>query len=97
MQSLSITSYQFDTPTNVTLNIMNPGNAALTFIAYYVKDSSGNQYANSNWSGPTIASGAAISVNILIDATAFAFVRGYSYTVSIVTSRNFQYSFTITD
>ena len=97
MQSLSITSYQFNTTTNVTLNITNPGNGALTFIAYYVKDSSANQYANSNWSGPTIASGAAISVNILIDGTAFTFVRGYSYTVSIATSRNFQYSFTITD
>src|SRR6266851_569808 len=52
MQSLSITSYQFNTPTNVTLNIMNPGNAALTFIACYVKDSSGNQYANRQLVGP---------------------------------------------
>src|SRR5260370_4804587 len=52
MQSLSITFYQFNTPTNATLNMMNPENAALTFIVYYVKDSSGDQYANSNWSHP---------------------------------------------
>lgn len=96
MQSLTTTSYQINTPTNLTLNIMNPGNAAVAFSAYYVKDSVGTQYANSNWSGPTIPSAAAISVNILIDGTAFTFQKGYSYTVTIVTSRYNQFTFTIT-
>lgn len=44
-----------------------------------------------------MASGAAISVNILIDGTAFKFVKGFVYTVTVVTTRNYQYSFTITD
>ena len=79
------------------MNITNPGNAAVTLMAYYVKDSSGYQYAKSSWAGPTIASGAAISVNIVIDGTAFTFVKGFTYTVTVVTSRNYQYSFTITD
>lgn len=96
MQTLSINSYQFNTPTNVTLNLTNPGNAAVTFKAYYVKDPSGSQYASSNWSGPTIASGGAISINILTDGAAFTFMKGFSYTVTVVTSRNYQYSFTIT-
>jgi hypothetical protein len=92
-----MTSYQFNTPTNVTLSIMNPGNAVVSLIAYYVKDSSSAQYANSNWPGPRISPAGATSINILIDGTAFTFQRGYSYTVSVVTSRNYQYSFTITD
>ena len=67
------------------MNLMNAGNVAVAFIAYYVKDSSGNQYANGNWSGPSIAPGAAISINILIDGTAFTFHAGMYYTVEIVT------------
>ena|SRR6266571_5186769 len=51
MQTLTMTSYQINTPTNLTLNLMNPGNAAVALIAYYVKDSSGDQYANSNLVG----------------------------------------------
>src|SRR5207245_10083908 len=94
MQTLTMTSYQINTPTNLTLNLMNPGNAAVALIAYYVKDSSGNQYANSNWSGPTIAPGAAISIDTFIDRTAFTFHTGMYYTVSIVTSNRY-YTFTI--
>ena len=89
-----MTSYQINTPTNLTLNLMNPGNAAVALIAYYVKDSSGNQYANGNWSGPSIAPGAAISINILIDGTAFTFHAGMYYTVEIVTLHRY-FTFTI--
>jgi len=89
-----MTSYQINTPTNLTLNLMNPGNAAVALIAYYVKDPSGNQYANSNWSGPTIAPSAAISIDIFIDGTAFTFHTGMYYTVEIVTSNRY-YTFTI--
>jgi len=93
-QTLTMSSYQINNPTNVTLNLMNAGNVAVALIAYYVKDSSGNQYANGNWSGPSIAPGAAISINILIDGTAFAFHAGMYYTVEIVTVHRY-FTFTI--
>jgi hypothetical protein len=97
MVILTLDSHQFNSPTNLTLNISNNGAITVALIAYYVKDSSGAQYANSDWPGPTISPAVAISINILIDGTVFTFQRGNSYTVSIVTSRSNQFSFTVTD
>lgn len=93
--TLNLDSDQFNSSTNVTLNIRGDGVDPVALIAYYVKDSNGAQYANSNWRGPTIPPAAAIAVNILIDGTAFTFQKGFSYTVTVVTSRNNQYTFTI--
>ena len=73
---------------------MNPGSVAVALIPYYVKDSSGDQYANGNGFGPSIAPGAAISINILIDGRAFTFQTGMSYTVTIVDSTYDQFAFT---
>jgi hypothetical protein len=89
-------SYRINTPTNLTLNMFNAGASPKALIAYYVKDSTGAQYANSSWSGPTIPPAIAISVNILIDGRAFTFQTGMSYTVTIVVSTYDQFSFTLT-
>jgi hypothetical protein len=97
MVTFTLDSYHFNTSTNLTLNIRNTGASSISLAAYYVKDSTGAQYANSNWQGPTLPPSAAISINILIDGTAFTFVRGSSYTVTMVTSRNSQYSFSVID
>ena len=91
---MTMSSYQINNPTNVTLNLMNPGSVAVALIPYYVKDSSGDQYANGNWFGPSIAPGAAISINILIDGAAFTFHAGMHYTVEIVTLQRY-FTFTI--
>ncbi|TMI76383.1 hypothetical protein E6H11_00720 [Candidatus Bathyarchaeota archaeon] len=91
---MTMNSYRINNPTNVTLNLMNPGSVAVALIAYHVKDSSGDQYANGNWSGPSIAPGAAISINIVIDGTAFTFHAGMYYTVEIVTLHRY-FTFTI--
>ena len=97
MVGFTLDSYHFNTPTNLTLNIRSNGGLTVALIAYYVRDASGAQYANSNWSGPTIPPAASTSINILTDGTAFTFPRGNSYTVSIVTSRNYEHSFTVTE
>jgi len=76
--------------------MLNAGASPKALIAYYVKNSTGGQYANSNWSGPTIPSATAISVNILIDGRAFTFQTGMSYTVTIVDSTYDQFTFTTT-
>jgi len=87
-------SYQINTPTNLTLNILNAGASPKALTAYYAKDSTSAQYANSNWSVPTIPPAVAISVNILIDGGAFTFQTGMSYTVTIVDSTYDQFTFT---
>jgi len=87
-------SYRINSPTNLTLNIFNPGASPKALIAYYVKDSTGAQYANSNWPGPTIPPAIAISVNILIDGRGFTFQTGMSYTVTIIDSTYDQFTFT---
>ena len=94
--TLNLDSDQFNSPTNITLNIRGGGVNPVALIAYYVKDSNGDQYANSNWRGPTIPPAAVVPVNILIDGTTFTFQKGNSYTVTVETSRNDLYGFTIT-
>ncbi len=90
--------------TVITLSVRNTGSVAVAFASYYVKDLNGNQIAQTNW--PT-ASGypASISpnglgtVNIRIGAsctgcsgTGFtSFTSGYSYTVTLITTRSNQF------
>ena len=95
-ETLTVQPYQINTPTSLTLTLWNPGASPKSLIAYYVKESTGTQYADSNWSGPTIPPDTAISVNILIDGRAFTFQTGMSYMVTTVTSTYDQFSFTIT-
>ena len=104
---------------NVTLNLRNTGSSAITLASYYVKDSSGNQYARLNWqTGPnvpaafapnalgivtvTIGTGASGpggqcgAANCSLSGTAFTFTSGFSYTITVITSRNNQFVFTVT-
>ena len=90
--------------TVITLSVRNTGSVGVAFSTYYVKDSNGNQIAQTSWS---TASGypASISpnglgtVNIRIGASCTgcsgsgftAFASGYTYTVILVTTRNNQF------
>ena len=94
-ESLNMMSYTMNSPTNVTLKIINSGSAAASLASYYVRNSNGQAYTTNNWLGPTISPSAIIPVNILIDGNSFTFTAGNSYTVIIVTSRNNQYTFTV--
>ena len=106
---------------NVTLNLRNTGSAAITLSSYYVKDSSGNQWARLSWqTGPnapaafspnalgivtvTIGNGASgaggqcgsANCSFSGSGTFNAFTSGFSYTITVVTSRNNQFTFTVT-
>jgi hypothetical protein len=94
MVVLTIESHTLNSPTNVTLNIRNSGSAAVTLISYYVKNASGQVYANSNWSGPALPANAITPVSILIDGRAFTFQPRYTYNV-IVVAPSGQFGFTI--
>ncbi len=101
-ESLALINYAFNSTTAVTLNLENMGNLSISFVAYYVKDASGNQYALTAWSGPTISPHTSLATLILIGSScpscvlsgsAFTFTPGNAYTVTLVTSRNNQFSF----
>src|SRR5205823_12408738 len=52
-------------------------------------------YASNNWSGPTVIPNAYTTINLLIDGNAFTFHSGTYYTITLITSRNNQFTFTI--
>ena len=105
-EALNMDSNSFTSTTNVTLYIRNSGSVGVTLQSYYVKDASGNSYQYNNWAGPNINPSAVFPANFLIGATcgsncvltgtAFTFTTGNSYTVLVVTSRNNQFTFTVT-
>src|SRR6184192_1550207 len=93
---LNLVSTNVNSPTNVTLRIINTGSVAVSLASYYVKDANGQTYANSNWAGPNISPNTTLSLNLLIDGKSFSFQHGSSYAIIVVTSRNNQYTFTVT-
>ena len=104
-ESMALDSYSFNSGTNVTLYLRNFGSVSIQLVTYYVKDSSGDQYAYTAWAGPTIAPANVVPTNFLIasscssctlSGSAFTFTSGYSYTIIVVTARNNQFSFTVT-
>ena len=95
-EALDVESFSFDSPTNVTLNIRGSGTAAVSLTAYYVKDSLGNVYSSSSWTGPTVGPNALVSVHVFVNGKAFTFQHGTPYTVTVITSRNYQFTFTVT-
>ncbi|HEV2119053.1 MAG TPA: hypothetical protein VGS11_02940 [Candidatus Bathyarchaeia archaeon] len=116
----------FNSGTNVTMNLRNTGSVAITLNSYYVKDSTGNQWARLNWQTDACCPGVgsnhpgAINPNALgivfitigtgasgsggqcgnscsLSGSGFTTMNsGFSYTVVVVTSRNNQFSFTVT-
>jgi FlaG/FlaF family flagellin (archaellin) len=97
----------FSNSTSLTAYINNLGTANATLATYYVKDANGNsyQYSYATGTGPTIAPNTNIPITFKIGAScssctlsgsAYTFTSGYSYTVLMITSRNNQFTFTVT-
>ena len=107
-EALALDSYSFPgtgSATNVTMYVRNTGAIPVQLAGYYVRDAYGDTYAMTSWSGPTIAVNNVVSVVVKIGSscpgcsltgTAFTFMPGYSYIIIFVTSRNNQFSFTVT-
>ena len=91
---------------NVTLFLRNTGTATVTLVGYYVQDLSGDQYSRQSWPGAPIITPTGLgqaqvqiqpqcsSAACPLTGSAFTFQRGNGYTVTVVTSRNNQFSFT---
>jgi flagellin-like protein len=107
-ESLNYDSFNYQS-TNVTIFIRNSGSAGVTLQTYYVKDNSGNQYTSpSTFTGGPIAPNAVNATVIKIGTQCstcaysngpatggFTFVAGNSYSITVVTSRNNQFTWTL--
>jgi hypothetical protein len=106
---LTIENQGFDnTNMNMTLFLRNTGSTPTTLVSYYVQDQNGNQYSRTSWSvGPTApgslagGNGAFVLINnkcgtgCALIGNSFMFQSGNSYTITLITQRNNQFSFTI--
>jgi len=102
-EGLNIDSSTFTNSTEVVMYIRNSGSVNISLVTYYVKDSTGNQWSQTSWVGPTIQSNTAPAAYIEIgpnsgatlSGTSYGFVSGNSYTITVVTARSNQFSWTI--
>jgi len=104
-EALNMNTYSFPSNNNVTLILQNSGSVAVTFTTYYVKNSTGTTWTQSSWNAaPTIQPNQPGTVNIGVSTSGggsfststFYFVPGNAYTVTLVTSRNNQFQFSVT-
>jgi hypothetical protein len=103
-ESLNLETFAFNSSTSVVLYIRNTGTTTVQLASYYVKDSSGNQYALVSYPGPTIPINQVAQVTVRIGSscpsctltgTSFTFTSGNTYTIVFVTARNNQFTFTV--
>ena len=105
---LTIENQGFDASNmKLTLYLRNTGSTPTTLASYYVQDQNGNQYARTAWTVPptspsSIVNGTGVFLPINTSCTScthtgdsFTFQSGNSYTITLITQRNNQFSFTI--
>jgi hypothetical protein len=94
-EDLNIISSTLNSPTNITIQIINTGSVQISLTSYSVQNANGQVYSNNNWSGPAIAPNAIRTTDLLIDGNAFTFQSGSYYTITLITSRNNLFAFAI--
>ena len=94
-EDLNIITSSVNSPTNMTIQIWNTGSVATSLTSYNVRNPYNQPYANNNWLGPTVDPSAYTNINLLIDGNAFTFHSGTYYTITLISSRNNQFTFTI--
>ena len=105
---LTIEDQGFDSSNmKLTLYLRNTGSTPTTLASYYVQDQNGNQYARTTWSVPSTAPASIVNgtgVFLFINTAciscthagnSFQFQAGNAYTITLITQRNNQFSFTI--
>ena len=106
-EKLELVSYHFNSSTNVTLSLKNNVSFAWSLIEYSVRNNNGNQYTRTSWTEPSVSSNSLGTAIITIGSScsecsyqgtpgAFsAFSSGQKYTMTVLTSRNNQFSFPV--
>ncbi len=102
--SLEFSSFGPNNPTsNVTLYLRNTGGTPITLVSYYVKNANSSQYAKISWPGqvsitPTTLGQAQILISgcgCTLTGGAFTFQTGLSYTITLLSSRGSQFSYSV--
>ena len=110
-ESLNYDSAAFGT-SNVTIYVRNSGSAAVSLQTYYVKNATGAQYTQGNsgpWNAagaiqPNGVQSVTISIGSLCNPACTpatnpgftTFIGGNAYTITVVTTRNNQFTWTLT-
>ena len=105
---LTIENQGFDASNmKLTLFLRNTGSTPTTLVSYYIQDQDGNQYARTSWAVPPASSSSIVnSTGVFLPinsactgctktGNSFTFQSGNSYTITLITQRNNQFSFTI--
>ena len=104
-EKINSTSNAFQNSTQVKVDLFNDGNGTAILTTYYVTDPGGNEYALTNWSGPSIAPNSVMTTTFSVGSScaqctlhgsAFTFTSGYQYTIKVVTGRGNLFTFTVT-
>jgi len=102
--NLEFSSFGPNNPTyNVTLYLRNTGGTPISLVSYYVTNSNTSQYAKTSWTGPPSITPTTLGqAQILISACsctntggAFTFTVGNSYTITLLSSRGSQFSYSV--
>jgi len=94
-EALNFISATVNSPTNMTVQIVNAGTVAISLMSYNVRNTYSQPYGNANWSGPNLPPNAYANITLVIDGTAFTFHSGSYYTITLISSRNNQFTSTI--
>jgi hypothetical protein len=105
---LTIENQGFDTSNmKLTLYLRNTGSTPTTLASYYIQDQNGNLYARTSWTVPSASpanivngTGVFLPINTACSScthtgNSFTFQSGNIYTITLITQRNNQFSFTI--
>jgi hypothetical protein len=105
---LVMTSHTFNNSTMLTLNLQNTGNGTTTVVSYVIRDASGDAWSMTNLNSPTIPVGQTGTATMYIGSSCptciytgitglfFTFQKGQTYTVTVTTTRNNQFTYTVT-
>lgn len=107
-EALNVDYTYFPSNNALSMFVRNTGSTPITLMSYYVKDSNGNQYGKSNWVSPTFSpmtlANSTGGLSILIGSacstcaltgSSFTYQTGNAYTVTLITTRNGQFTFNI--
>jgi len=64
-------------------------------MSYNVRNTYSQPYGSSSWSGPNVAPNAYTNITPVIDGNAFTFHSGSYYTITLISSRNNQFTSTM--
>ena len=107
-ESLTLSGSSLLSSTSMTMSLRNNGNTPITLQSYTVTDISGDQWILANWTSPTVLPGTTSAAVIYIGASCEActynglfglfqeFVPGHTYTITITTKLQNQFTFNVT-